>query len=99
MRLGSSAFCIYFLARRAYSSVLSKPDPLPKLSAFPLQRGMPPIQPLAMRAPPPPSVLIKGLGLPPHLPSAVRAYGPLLRQWEVICAYREDALFCDTRRI
>ena len=79
-RLCSSAFCIYSSARRASTSVLSDPDPLPQLSALPLQRGVPTLQPLAMCAPPPPplSVSLQGLGLPPLLPSAVRAYEPLL---------------------
>ena len=62
---------------------------------------MPPLKPLALYAPLPPplSVLIHGLGVPPLLPSAVRAYAPLIWQWEVMCAYRENAEFCDTQEI
>ena len=56
------------------------PPPLPQLSALPLQRGVPPLQPLSMRALPRPqlSVFLQGIGVPPLLPSAVRAYDPLL---------------------
>ena len=87
--------------RRASSSVLSEPAPLPQLSALPLQQGIPPLQPLSVCAPPPPplSVSLQGLGIPPILPSAVRAYAPLLWQWEVMCVYCENSLFCATRRI
>ena len=99
VHLCSSALCIDSSARRASPSVLSDPAPLPRLSALPIQRGVTPLQPLAMRAPPPPSVSLQGLGVPPHLPSALCTYGPMLRQWEVMRAYRENALFCDTRRI
>ena len=67
--------------------------------ALPLQRGVPPLQPLTMRAPPPLSVSIQGLGVPQLIPSDARAYAPLLWSWEVIQAYRENALFGDTRRI
>ena len=84
--------------RRAYSSFLSKPAPLPQLSALPLQRGVPPLQPLTMRAPHPLSISLQGLGVPPLLPSAARAYAPLLWSWEVMRAYRENALFGDTWR-
>ena len=52
-----------------------------------------------MRSPPPPSVSIQWLGVPPHLPSAVRAYGSLIRKWEVMQAYYENEFFCDTQRI
>ena len=57
----------------------AEPDPLPQLSALPLQRGMPLLQPLAVHDPPPPTLFIshQGLGVPPLLPSAVRAYAPL----------------------
>ena len=98
-RLCSSAFCLASLERRAYSSFLSEPAPLSQLSAFPLQRGVPPLQPLAMRALPPLSISLQGLGVPPLLPSAARAYDPLIWSWEVMHAYRENAFFCDTRRI
>ena len=64
---------------------------------MPLQRGVPPIQPLAMRALPPLYVSLQGLGVPLLLPSAARAYAPLLWSWEVMHAYRENALFCDIR--
>ena len=54
--------------------------PLPQLSALPLQRGVTPLQPLAMcdPCPSPLSVSIQGIGVTPILPSAVRAYAPLL---------------------
>ena len=39
------------------------------------------------------------LDVPPILPSAARAYAPLLWSWEVMHTYRENALFCDTRII
>ena len=54
------------------------PPPLPQLSDFPLQRGVPNIQPLAMRGPPLLFILLQGIGVPSLLPSAVRAYDPLL---------------------
>ena len=62
---------------------LSEPAPIPILSDLPLQQGVPTLQPLAMRAPPPHKlfVSIQGLGVPPLLPSAVRAYAPLLWSW------------------
>ena len=60
---------------------------------------MPPLQPLTMRDPPPLSVSLQGLGVPPLLPSAARSYAPMLWSWEVMHVYRENALFCDTRRI
>ena len=56
---------------------LAEPDPLPQLSALPLQRGVPPLQPLVMRAPPPLSVLLQGIGVTPLLTSSVHAYAPL----------------------
>ena len=52
--------------------------PLPQLSALPLQLSMPSLQPLAMNDSPPLSVLLQGIGVPPLLPSVVRAYAPLL---------------------
>ena len=56
------------------------PDPLPQISALPLQRGVPPLQTLAVCAPTPPpiSVSFQGLVVPPLLPSAVRDYAPLV---------------------
>ena len=95
-RLCSFAFCLASSARRAYSSLLSEPAPLPQLSALPLQRGVPPLQPLTLRAPTPLSVSLQGLGVPPLLPSAARAYPPLLCSWSVMRTYRENALFGDT---
>ena len=61
----------------------AEPDPLPQLSALPLQQGVPPLQNLAVSdpppLPPPPnlSISLQGIGVPPLLPSAVRAYAPL----------------------
>ena len=65
---------------RAYLSVLSNPAPLPHISALHLQLGVPHLQPLAVCAPPPPplSISLQGLGVPPILPSAVRAYATLI---------------------
>ena len=63
---------------RAFSSFLSEPAPITHISVLPLQRGVPPLQPLAMHVPPPLYVLLQGIGVPPLLPSAVRAYDPLL---------------------
>ena len=79
----------------------AEPAPLPQLSALPLQRYVPPLQPLAVHAPPPPplSVSLQGIGVTPLLPSAVHAYARLLWQWEGVCAYRENADFCDTWKI
>ena len=58
----------------------AEPDPLPEISAFPIQRGVPPLQPIARYVSPPPplSVLLQGIGVPSILPSAMRAYDPLL---------------------
>ena len=52
---------------------------LTQLSALPLQQVAPPLQHLAMRAPPPPPIYVslQGLGVPLLLPSAVLAYAPL----------------------
>ena len=55
-----------------------EPDPLPQLSALPLQQDVPPLQPLSVCAPNPLYVLLQGLGVLPILTSAVRAYDPLL---------------------
>ena len=57
-----------------------EPAPLPQISAFTIQRGVPPLRLLAVHAPPPPLlyVLLLGIGLPPILTSAVRAYAPLI---------------------
>ena len=95
------AFCLASLARRASSSVLSKPAPLTHISALPLQRGVPHLQPLAVHAPSPPllSILLQVICIHPLPHSGVRAYAPLIWKWEVTCGYRENALFCDTRRI
>ena len=57
---------------------LSVHTPLPQLSDFPLQRGMPTLQTLATCAPPPLSVLLQGIVVPSLLHSAVRAYAHLL---------------------
>ena len=56
------------------------PDHLPHILASPLQPGVIPLQPLAMRYTPPPpiSVSLQGKGAPPLLPSALHAYAPLL---------------------
>ena len=58
----------------------AEPDPLTQISALPLQQGVPPLQPLAVRSPPPPplSVSPQGIGVPPLLPSAVQAYATML---------------------
>ena len=58
--------CLFIIPQQACSSS----------SAFsvPLQRGVPHIQPLTMRAPPPLYVLIQGLGVPPLLPSAAQIH-------------------------
>ena len=56
----------------------AEPTPPPQLSALRIQQGMPPLQSIAMRAPPPLSVSLQGLGVPPLLPSAVRAYATLI---------------------
>ena len=59
---------IFLKERLKSEEVLSKPAPLPQLSALTLQRGVPPLQPLSMHDPPPTSVSLQGLGVPPHLP-------------------------------
>ena len=58
----------------------SEPAPLPRISAFPPQQGVPPLYPLAVRdyLPPPLSVSLQWLGVPPLLPSDVCAYARLL---------------------
>ena len=58
----------------------AEPAPLYQLPALSLQQGVPPIQPLDVRATPPPplSVSLQGLGVPSLLYSDVRAYAPLL---------------------
>ena len=60
----------------------ANPAPLPHLSALPLQRGVPPLHPLAVCDPPPHplSISLQGLGVPPILHSAVHAYAPLIWQ-------------------
>ena len=60
---------------------VSIPSPLPQISALPLQRGVPPLQPPAMcdpTTPPSLSVFLQGIGARPLLPSALRAYAPLI---------------------
>ena len=53
--------------------------PLPQILAFPLQRDVPPLQPLTTCAPPPPlSVSLQGRGEAPLLPSTLSTYVPLL---------------------
>ena len=49
-------------------------------SSLRLQQGVHPLWPLSLRAPPPLpiSVPLQGLGVPPLLPSSMRAYAPLL---------------------
>ena len=65
--------------------------PLPHISASPLQRGVPPLQPLAVHYPPPPppplSVFLQGLGVPPLLTPAVRAY-KLIQSFSQLCRIR-----------
>ena len=58
----------------------AEPAPLTHISALHLQRVVPPLQSLAVHAPPPPplSVSIQGLDIPPLLPSAALAYAPML---------------------
>ena len=56
----------------------AEPDPLTHISALPLQQVIPPLHPLAVCAPPHLYVSLQGLCVPPLLPSAVRAYAPLL---------------------
>ena len=74
--------------------------PLPQILAFPLQLDVPPLQPLsACDSSHMLSVSLQGRGVPPLLPSAVRAYATLIWKWEVMCAYHKKALFCDTRKI
>ena len=59
-------------------SAINSP-PLPQILAFPLQRDVPPLQPLSACAPPPPiSVSLQGRGEAPLLPSTLRDYVPLL---------------------
>ena len=69
---------IFLKERLKSEEVLSKPAPLPQLSALPLQRGLPHLQRLAMHSTLPLSVLLQGIGIPPLLPSAVHPYSPLL---------------------
>ena len=59
---------------------LSVRTPLPHISAFPIQQGVPPLHTLAVHATPPPplSVLIQVIGVPPRLTSAVHAHAPLI---------------------
>ena len=79
------------------SSVVN-PPPLPQILALPLQRDVPPLQPLSTCAPPPPiSVSIQGRGKSPLLPSNLRAYVPLLsallrRQGVPLCQYSASLL-------
>ena len=76
--------------------------PPPLISALLLHRDVLPPQPSDVcdaPTPPPLYVSIQGRGGPPPQISDVRAYGLLLQQWEVMRAYRENALFCDTRII
>ena len=54
------------------------PTPLPHLSALSRQQGVRPLQPLYVRDPPPLSVSLQWIGVPPLLPSAVHAYAPLV---------------------
>ena len=48
------------------------------ISDLPLQQGVPPLQPLAVRDTPPLSFLLQGTGFTPILPSAVCAYVSML---------------------
>ena len=59
---------------------LAKSATILQLLALRPQRVVPPLQLLAVRdpCPPPLSVLLQGLVVPPLLPSAVCAYTPLL---------------------
>ena len=45
----------------------AEPVPFPHIPALPIQRGVPPIEPLAVRAPLPPplSISLQGIGVPP----------------------------------
>ena len=74
---------------------------LPRISAFPLQRGVPPLNPIVLHVPPLPplSVLLQGLGISPFLPSAVRAYAPLLWQLEVMCEYHKNTFSVTIRKL
>ena len=58
----------------------AEPAILPHISALPIQRGVPPLQPIAVCAPHPPplSVSLQGIGIPPRITSAVRTYAHLL---------------------
>ena len=66
-------------AKRPLQPSAVNPLLLSHILAFPLQRDVPPLQPLSSCAHPSPiSLSLKERGEPPLLPSTVRAYVPLL---------------------
>ena len=72
-----------FLPRQVDSPLqpsVVNPPLLPQLLALPLQQDLPSLQPSAVCAHPPHllSVSLQGLGVPPLIISAVRAYAPML---------------------